>query len=83
MAMIGYLWYYKPFDDPMQGKMWILSEVWLMVSTGMLFLFTDHTPPRVRYNYGFAYMSLYTLCFAVNIVHLSLQKCSKKSQPTV
>ena len=78
MAIIFYLWEYSPFEDPTEGNIWILNELWLMASTGMLFWFTDAYSPRVRYNYGFIYISLFVLCFALNIRHLVRQKCCKK-----
>jgi len=65
--VITYLQEYRPFVDPVETKIDVYNELWVMISTNMLFLFTENTPTEARFKYGYAYIGLFAFAWISNI----------------
>ena len=53
----------------MEAKIDMLNELWLMITTDILFLFTEHTPIEARFKYGYVYIALFAFAWVSNIVY--------------
>ena len=70
MASVLVVWYlmkYAPYSDPADAKVELLNELWLMVATETFFLYTDYTPLKYRFKYGYVYASLLVFGWLANI----------------
>ena len=81
--IIFYLTEYNPFSDRNQGLVEIINEIWLVLSTDLLVLFTNHSPIHIRYKHGYMFLSLFLGGLLTNMFYLGnnmVKDCKKKAK---
>ena len=69
ILVFTYLLEFRPFVDPAETKIDVYNELWVMISTNLLFLFTEYTPVEARFKYGYVYIALFGFAWISNIAY--------------
>ena len=67
--IIFYLSTYNPFTDRTQTLTEIINEIWLILVTDLLVLFTDYTPTMIRYKHGYIFLCVFLGALMGNVIY--------------